>query len=311
MHGVGLSIDDFGTGYSSLEQLAQLPYTELKIDKSFINGLSTNYKNQQITHSCLILANSLGLTCVVEGVEDEETWEYLRHHGGDICQGFYTGSPMTADALLELYYKNTNKKVEADNLFEGLHCLILDNESVSGKALKKLMLKDYHVFSAKSEKLTRKSMDIVNGNLINAIVINQHEVTEETVELCIYARSLGFKGEFIFLAEFNAQCPEMLSSQLTEYRWLVKEKTLNETASKIVNTILHGENRYAIDSSVQEKLSKRERFVADCLIKGLSNKQIASELDISQKTVSTYKTRVLTKCGVKSIIELLKFNKIE
>ncbi|MGF1686868.1 EAL domain-containing protein [Photobacterium japonica] len=311
MNGVGLSIDDFGTGYSSLEQLAQLPYTELKIDKSFIYELSTNYKNQQITHSCLILANSLGLTCVVEGVEDEETWEYLRHHGGDICQGFYTGSPMTADALLELYYKNTNKKVEADNLFDGLHCLILDNQSVSGKALKKLLLKNYHVFSAKCEMVTRKSIEVVNGHLINAIIINQHDVSAETVALCLEARTLGFKGEFIFLADYNAQCPEFISAQLTEYRWLVKEKTLNETASKIVNAILHGENRYAIDSTVQEKLSKRERFVADCLIKGLSNKQIANELDISQKTVSTYKTRVLTKCGVKSIIELLKFNKIE
>ncbi len=67
MYGVGLSIDDFGTGYASLGQLAQLPFTELKIDRSFVHDLATNYKHQQLTNMCLLLAQSLGLHCVVEG----------------------------------------------------------------------------------------------------------------------------------------------------------------------------------------------------------------------------------------------------
>lgn len=69
MHGVGLSIDDFGTGYASLSQLGKLPFNELKIDKGFVFDLVTNYKNQQLTKMCLMLAQSLGLHCVVEGVD--------------------------------------------------------------------------------------------------------------------------------------------------------------------------------------------------------------------------------------------------
>ncbi|MGF1726423.1 EAL domain-containing protein [Photobacterium nomapromontoriensis] len=311
MHGVGLSIDDFGTGYSSLAQLVQLPYTELKIDKSFIHDLATNYRHQQVTKSSLILAHSLGLNCVVEGVEDKATWEYIRHLGGDICQGYFTGKPMTAEALSEQYYQNCHSKIKDSHLFHGLHCLILDNETLSSKALKKQLLKNYNVFSVKSKKITGLSVDVINDYQINTIIINQDFLTQGTIDLCLKAIELGFCGKFIFLSEFITRCPDIVVSQLTNYKWVVKTKTLHDTVNKVVNAAIENENKYEIDSKVQECLSERELFVAGCLIKGLSNKQIANELDISQKTVSTYKTRVLKKCGVKSIIELLQFNRVD
>ncbi len=91
LKGVEFSIDDFGTGYASLEKLVDLPFSELKIDRLFISKAKDNYRHQQLTMSAVRLAQSLGLHCVAEGVEDAATWELLKGLGVDTCQGFYTG----------------------------------------------------------------------------------------------------------------------------------------------------------------------------------------------------------------------------
>lgn len=93
IHGVGLSIDDFGTGHSSLLKLSNLPFTELKIDQVFTQSILSDDRSKSIINMIVSLARDFGLTTVAEGVEDEETWQYLYHLGIDICQGYYTGKP--------------------------------------------------------------------------------------------------------------------------------------------------------------------------------------------------------------------------
>jgi diguanylate cyclase (GGDEF)-like protein/PAS domain S-box-containing protein len=99
LHGMGerLSIDDFGTGYSSLAYLQRLPVDELKIDKSFVIGLSIPGDNAVIVRSTIELAHSLGLTVVAEGVEDEATKEMLLRYGCDRAQGYLFARPCSAD----------------------------------------------------------------------------------------------------------------------------------------------------------------------------------------------------------------------
>ncbi|MUJ36725.1 EAL domain-containing protein [Aliivibrio fischeri] len=93
IHNVGISIDDFGTGYSSLEKLSRLPFTEMKLDKSFISYcLSDEYKKVVIKFA-LALSKELNIPIVAEGVENKETWQYLKNIGFDICQGYFTGKP--------------------------------------------------------------------------------------------------------------------------------------------------------------------------------------------------------------------------
>lgn len=103
LKGVGLAIDDFGTGYSSLSQLAILPYTELKIDRQFIKNAMSNFKSQQLTVSSLQLAKSLGLKSVAEGVEDQETLDYLRQIGVELYQGFLRSPPIPFEQLQALF----------------------------------------------------------------------------------------------------------------------------------------------------------------------------------------------------------------
>ena len=102
MHGFGLSIDDFGTGYSSMQQLALLPFTELKLDRSFVDRCYADPSRLAIIESSIELARKLGLKSVAEGVEDVQTWQLLAKLGCDICQGFFTARPYAAQRTAAL-----------------------------------------------------------------------------------------------------------------------------------------------------------------------------------------------------------------
>jgi diguanylate cyclase (GGDEF)-like protein len=97
--GLRLSMDDFGTGYSSLSQLRSLPIDELKIDKSFVLGMSTSTNQGFIARSIVELAHNLGLRVVAEGVEDEVTRDLLAQMGCDKLQGFLVSRPLPEDRL--------------------------------------------------------------------------------------------------------------------------------------------------------------------------------------------------------------------
>ena len=97
--GLRLSMDDFGTGYSSLSQLRQLPIDEVKVDKSFVLGMSTSQGESFIARSIIELAHNLGLHVVAEGVEDEVTRNLLAEMGCDKLQGFLVSRPLPEDRL--------------------------------------------------------------------------------------------------------------------------------------------------------------------------------------------------------------------
>ena len=86
--GTKLSIDDFGTGYSSLSRIQQLPASEIKIDRSFVSGLTKSSENYAIVRSIVELAHSLQCTVVAEGVETLKTLEALTKLGCDLAQGY-------------------------------------------------------------------------------------------------------------------------------------------------------------------------------------------------------------------------------
>ena len=98
--GVRLSIDDYGTGYSSLAYLRALPVDELKLDRSFVSSLTTDAKAAAIVRSTLQLSRDLGMTMVVEGVEDEAALDALRRWNCDVAQGYHIARPMPADRLV-------------------------------------------------------------------------------------------------------------------------------------------------------------------------------------------------------------------
>jgi EAL domain-containing protein (putative c-di-GMP-specific phosphodiesterase class I) len=98
--GVRLSIDDYGTGYSSLSYLRALPVHELKLDRSFVSNLTSDERAAAIVRSTLQLSLDLGMSMVVEGVEDAATLAALRSWGCAVAQGYHIARPMPATDFL-------------------------------------------------------------------------------------------------------------------------------------------------------------------------------------------------------------------
>lgn len=96
---IGLSIDDFGTGHSSLAQLRDIPFDELKIDRSFVHGAHSDPSLRAIFAASLGMARQLGMKTVAEGVEDRADWNFLRAIGCDQAQGYFIARPMLATTL--------------------------------------------------------------------------------------------------------------------------------------------------------------------------------------------------------------------
>ncbi len=97
--GIALSIDDFGTGYSSLMHLRHLPFTELKVDRSFTFDMLSNEHDAAIVRSTVRLGHELGRRIVAEGVECREVLERLREFGCDCAQGYFISPPLDTTAL--------------------------------------------------------------------------------------------------------------------------------------------------------------------------------------------------------------------
>lgn len=100
--GSEISIDDFGTGYSSLNYLTCLPLSRLKIDKSFINGMTVSSDSLMIVSSVIALAHGLNLKVIAEGVETEEQLKLLKQLNCDEIQGYFAYRPLPLDKLEEV-----------------------------------------------------------------------------------------------------------------------------------------------------------------------------------------------------------------
>jgi EAL domain-containing protein (putative c-di-GMP-specific phosphodiesterase class I)/CheY-like chemotaxis protein len=99
MMGFGLAIDDYGTGRSNLQLLAAIPFSELKIDRSFVDGASRKRAISTVLKSYLGLARSLSRRACAVGVETKQDWDFLQELGCTYAQGYYIASPMPVDQV--------------------------------------------------------------------------------------------------------------------------------------------------------------------------------------------------------------------
>jgi EAL domain-containing protein (putative c-di-GMP-specific phosphodiesterase class I) len=100
MKQVKLSIDDFGTGYAMMQQLKQIPATELKIDKSFIEDMQNSEQDRIMIQKTIEMGHELGMHVVAEGVESKEQLELLRLDGCDVAQGYLFSRALPPEELV-------------------------------------------------------------------------------------------------------------------------------------------------------------------------------------------------------------------
>ena len=111
--GVGFSLDDFGTGYSSLAYLKRLPLNTLKIDRSFIQDIPTSSQDMEIVQAIILMAHTLHLQVVTEGVETTQQFEFLNQFGCDFIQGYLLSRPVPFEALQEILEQLDKRPVPA------------------------------------------------------------------------------------------------------------------------------------------------------------------------------------------------------
>lgn len=96
LKGMNLAVDDFGTGYSNLGQIKRAPFSELKIDRSFVRDGVKDEEGRAILQASFVMGRQLGLGLVAEGVESEVEWDTVRQLGADEAQGYWISAPMPA-----------------------------------------------------------------------------------------------------------------------------------------------------------------------------------------------------------------------
>jgi EAL domain-containing protein (putative c-di-GMP-specific phosphodiesterase class I) len=100
--GLQLAIDDFGTGYSSLNYLKRFPLDTLKVDRSFVKNVTSDPDNAAITKAIIVLAHSLNLEVIAEGVETEKELVFLSSQNCDGIQGFFFSPPVPAELITQM-----------------------------------------------------------------------------------------------------------------------------------------------------------------------------------------------------------------
>jgi diguanylate cyclase (GGDEF)-like protein/PAS domain S-box-containing protein len=167
--GICLALDDFGTGHSSLAYLSQFSIDLLKIDRSFVNDITTNPTNASIVAATLAMAHKLGKSIIAEGVETEAQLAFLRRLGCDEMQGFLFSRPVSADEIGTMLRTGKCWRFQEEKEFKNI--LFVDDEPLIVRALKRVFHRSgYNIYTAGSGEA---ALGIMATTPIQVIITDQ------------------------------------------------------------------------------------------------------------------------------------------
>lgn len=187
--GVTLSMDDFGTGYSSLGYLKQFPFDVLKIDRSFVQNITTEPDDALIAVAVIAMAHSLGMHVVAEGVENESQMRYLRNQHCDEMQGYFFSRPLASDDATNFIRSQSRLPVLNGAPERGLRTLLLvDDEADILKSLQRLLRRrGYHILTAQNGET---ALELLALHEVQVIVSDQRMPGMNGSELLSRVRDL-------------------------------------------------------------------------------------------------------------------------
>ncbi|CAM5452835.1 EAL domain-containing protein [Thauera mechernichensis] len=165
--GMRLSIDDFGTGYSSLAYLSQFPVDALKIDGSFVQGVTSDATAEAISTSVIALAHQMGLQVIAEGVETEEQLAFFHRHACDELQGYYFSRPVPASDLAIML--GSEKRLTLPGESAASRTLLVVNDEPAVLAMISLALEgeNYRVLVARG---AREALELLASNEVQVVM---------------------------------------------------------------------------------------------------------------------------------------------
>ncbi|WP_136659232.1 EAL domain-containing response regulator [Nitratireductor sp. XY-223] len=104
--GIDIAIDDFGTGFANIKSLKEYPFSELKIDQSFVRGMTDDPFSQETVRAAVTLGRQMNMRLLAEGIETAEEWEFVRKRGVDEVQGFLIAKPMPVEEFVPFCLRN-------------------------------------------------------------------------------------------------------------------------------------------------------------------------------------------------------------
>ncbi len=169
--GVRLSLDDFGTGYSSLAYISRFPFDKLKIDQSFIRDIVENPVNAAIATAAIVMARSLNLTVIAEGVETEAQARFLRSRHCDAMQGFLYSRPLDADRFTALVADDRPLDLAQAGDEAPPTLLLVDDEPHVLASLSRLLRREgYQILTAGKP---REAFDLLARHPVQVVVSDQ------------------------------------------------------------------------------------------------------------------------------------------
>ncbi|MBI4743018.1 MAG: EAL domain-containing protein [Betaproteobacteria bacterium] len=165
--GVKLSLDDFGTGYSSLAYISRFPFDKIKIDQGFVRDIIENPVNAAIATAAIVMARSLNLSVLAEGVETEAQASFLRGRRCDSMQGFLFSRPLPPAEFEQLLVGNKRLALSASPAYSGQTLLLVDDEPGILSSLSRLLRREgFRILTALSpgeafELLAKEQVQVI------------------------------------------------------------------------------------------------------------------------------------------------------
>ena len=186
--GVKLSLDDFGTGYSSLAYVSHFPFDKIKIDQGFVKDIVENPVNAAIATAAIVMAHSLNLSVLAEGVETEAQASFLRGRRCDAMQGYLFSRPLPAEEFAQLLLGNKHLPPVEDTGDKGQTLLLVDDEPNILHSLSRLLRREGYTILTCTAPV--EAFDMLAKHKVHVVVSDQRMPDMSGTEFLARVRQL-------------------------------------------------------------------------------------------------------------------------